>query len=258
MRACPPEAVGKLELKFLRAAGDAGAVDAVMPAKPSKSEDKLFAEMKTRAPDVAKSTNYQYALAYGEILYGDAHAPMGWLAKVPKGDDNYVRAEYLLGRANLAIAAGQDGADRKASLNAAAQALSVAYTANPDDAATNYFLAESLDDNTGLPSDNAVNAAVNAVDAAPSVYAYAELAALLELRRNDRGRCSDAVDAVLRRPARAKARTARQGRLDGNQKRRDRRCCKNRPGSAAGRARRKLTQATKTPEARLPGFSYSQ
>ncbi len=186
LKTCPPNAVGTLELKYLRAAGNADAIADLAPPKESKSWDKLVADMRARAPAVAKSREYQFALAYGEILFGNPHAPLTWLATIAKDDADYPRAQYLVGRAWLAAAGGQTGADRSISLKTASQALAIAYTANPDDAATNYFLALSLDTGDEPPSDNAVNAAVGAVDAAPSVYDYAELAAIFELRRNDR------------------------------------------------------------------------
>jgi len=60
-----------------------------------------------------------------------------------------------------------------------------AYNLDPLNAPGLYYFAQAHKDQPDFPSDNAVNAAMEAHDLAPSVQAYAVLAAQLLVRTND-------------------------------------------------------------------------
>ena len=144
------------------------------------------AMLKTLKSDVGPmaGTDERTALAYGEILFGDPKAPIDDLTAISPGDSLYPRAQYLLGRAWLA--AGDRGR--------AAAYLEKALSLSPADPPTLYFLAHADEARPGVPAERALDEALTAARAVPSVYDYAAYAARLELQDGDRER----AQALLR------------------------------------------------------------
>lgn len=184
-QACIPKAMGEWELKELKEASDPAALNnrektAKAAAAPA------WERLKSQAADLAKDDHYRMTVARGEILYGDPKAPLDYLGSIASGNPLYSQAQYLIGRAWLAIADHAADADKTAVRAKAVPFLERAYTLDSDDGPTQFFLAKSYEGRPDFPNGNALNAAIGAAQSAPSVYDYAAYAAWLELLKGDR------------------------------------------------------------------------
>ncbi|MFT4076182.1 MAG: hypothetical protein QM647_11700 [Asticcacaulis sp.] len=186
LRTCLPPARGEWILKMLKLDANATELEAKGTAAKSDGARASWERLKAQAPELAKNEQYRMAVAYGEVLYGDPKAALVDLSSFGPNSALYAQAQYQQGRAWLALATRASGAERAEDLSRAVGLLEKAYTLSPDDGPTLYFLARAYEGRPDFPNDNAINAALGASDAMPSVYDYAAYAAWLELLKGDR------------------------------------------------------------------------
>ncbi len=183
---CPGPRQGAWLLKSLKLQSDPAGIAAIA-TKATSPEGKARLDWSARiAPDVAANIDYKLAVAYAEILFGDAVKPREFLTAIAAGDEHYGRAQYLLGRSELTVAETIKAADGAAGFDQAYQALGRADAANPNDAPTQFYLAKSLIRKDPSAGEKTAAYAVQAFKLAPSVFDYAEFAAYLFVRKGDR------------------------------------------------------------------------
>ena len=182
----------------------------------------LLNRARTEAPKYPDSELAQLTLARAEILYGDPAAALPWLDKTTRDTPKDAEAQYLRGRAYMAMAAKtpDDGvlAVRSQTNAKAEAAFETAAEIEPKSpvVAYGFYRARVLATHT-IDADSA-GAAVLAYQEAPQVdaYAYAAGLAYAHLGRSDDARAAMHVVADNPRPS-LWAPLARQwlGKLDG-------------------------------------------
>ena len=183
---CPGPKQGAWLLKTLKLQSDPAGLTA-HGGKDVTPEYKARADWAVRmAPEVAANIDYKLAVAYAEILFGDAAKPREFLASIGATDEHYARAQYLLGRSYLTAAEAAKAADGAADFTQAYQMLERADASNPNDAPTQFYLAKSLMREDPAASGKTSAYAAQAFKLAPSVFDYAEFAAYLFVRKGER------------------------------------------------------------------------
>ena len=154
---------------------------------------KLLAEIRAEAVNYPQSDLAQDTLDRAEILWGDPRRvlPALTLAAVDKPGD--FDSQYLLGRAELAVAQASSGDERAQALTAAKQAFLKAIDIDPNSAATVYFYYRAQILSYDQPNDAALSAAILAWQMAPEVDNYALAAGLAYAHE---GRTSDALHVL--------------------------------------------------------------
>ncbi|WP_457427920.1 DUF1570 domain-containing protein [Roseateles sp. P5_E7] len=146
-----------------------------------------------RAPD-----SMRWALAYGEIRYGDADRALDILAPWAQRSDTPFEANRLLGWAWQTAAASSSGAERTQALEQARIFLMAAYKQRRTDAPTLYQLARVL--YSKGPSASLSNAAETASMLDPQVLDYAYLAVTVHLEAGDRDKALPALQSLAGNP----------------------------------------------------------
>ena len=151
---------------------------------------KLLAEIRDEAPKYPESALAQNTLARAEILWGDPRRVLPALNQAAADKPADFEVQYLLGRAELAIAQTSSGDERAQAFTAAKQALVKAANIDPNaaDNAYAYFRAQIL--SYDQPNEAALSAAELAWQLAPEVDTYALAAGLAYAHE---GRTGDAV-----------------------------------------------------------------
>ncbi len=151
---------------------------------------KLLAEIRDEAPRYPESDLARDTLYRAEILWGDPRRALPWLVRAAADRPGDFDSQYLLGRAELALAQVASGDERAGAFTAARQAFVTAAGIDPN-APENihaYFRAQIL--SYDQPNDAALSAAVLAWQLAPEVDSYALAAGLAYAHM---GRMDDAV-----------------------------------------------------------------
>ncbi len=197
---CPGPKHGAWLLKILKRVTDPVALAALVTKDTSVGRKAKIDWTIKMAPEVAGNIDYKLALAYAEILFGDAVKQRDFLTSVDTQDEHYARAQYLLGRSYLTAAEAAKAADGAGDFAAAYDALSRADKAQPNDAPTQFYLAKSLAQKDPAATDKTAAYALTALKLAPSVFDYAEFAAYLLVRKNDRDGAVTILSAFANNP----------------------------------------------------------
>lgn len=178
----------------------------------------ILARVRANAPKFPDSALAQSTLARAEIEYGDPDAALAWLEKTTRETPADAEAQFLLGRAELAIAQKASGDAQTAAYGKALQALSKAAEADPKSPAVAYWFYRASVLGTHKIDDDAAGAALLAYQEAPQVDAYAYHAGLVFARLGRRDESLAAMHTVADNPRPSVwAPLARQwlGKLDG-------------------------------------------
>ncbi len=154
---------------------------------------KLLADIRAEAPRYPESDLAQNTLARAEILWGDPRHVLPALTQAAADKPGDFESQYLLGRAELALAQASMGDERAQAFAAAKQALLKAADIDPNSAATvyAYYRAEIL--SYDQPNEAALSAAILAWQLAPEVDSYALAAGLAYAHT---GHTADALRAL--------------------------------------------------------------
>ena len=138
----------------------------------------LLADIRAEAPKYAESDLAQTTLARAEILWGDPHRVLRGLIQAAAAKPGDFDSQYLLGRAELAVAQNATGADRAQAFATAKQAFLKAADIDNNSAPNiyAYYRAEIL--SYDQPNDAALSAAISAWQLEPEVDSYALAAGL--------------------------------------------------------------------------------
>ncbi len=159
----------------------------------SKYGQTLLGRARADAPKFPDSELAQLTLARAEILYGDPNAALPWLQKATQDTPKDAEAQYLLGRAELAVAQ-KASADAQASAYARANAaFEKAADADPKSPEVAYAFYRAQVLSTHRIDQDAAGAALLAYQEAPQVDAYAYHAGLVYAHL---GRRDDALAAM--------------------------------------------------------------
>ncbi len=153
----------------------------------------LLDKVRTEAPKFADSELAQRTLARAEAIWGDPNAALPYLTKATTESPEDFEGLYLLGRAQLSLAAKSTGEARMAALKAARTAFAKASTIDPRSATTAWYYYRTVMLETGKPDEDAQAAALIAWNEAPEVDTYALHAGLLYAYL---GRKDEAVQAL--------------------------------------------------------------
>ncbi len=153
-----------------------------------KGGQSLLDTIRTEAAGFPNDNYAQTVLARAEIVVGDEAKALPWLkasvAAHPKDAEKLAllgETWYLMTNHKQVLAGETAGSQ----LQHARDAMGAAYQFDPLNATNLFYFSLALDNTSEAPDENAVNAAVEAHDLAPSVFAYASHAAML-LIRSDR------------------------------------------------------------------------
>ena len=151
---------------------------------------KLLAEIRAEAANYPQSDLAQDTLDRAEILWGDPRQALPGLTVAATDKPSDFDSQYLLGRAELAVAQTAAGDERAQALTAAKQAFLKAIDIDPNSAATVYFYYRAQILSYDQPNDAALAAAILAWQMAPEVDSYALTAGLAYAHE---GRTTDAL-----------------------------------------------------------------
>ncbi len=203
-----PEAADKLLL----------AQAALKSCPGDKYGQALLGRVRADAPKFPDSDLAQLTLARAEILYGDPDAALPWLLKTTQETPNDGEAQFLLGRAHLAIGQKASGETRAGAYARANAALEKAADIEPKSPAVAYWFYRARVLSTGKIDQDAAGAALLAYQEAPQVDAYAYHAGLVYAHLGRRDEALAAMHTVADNPrASVWAPLARRwlGKLDG-------------------------------------------
>lgn len=150
----------------------------------------LLADIRQEAPKYPESDLAQGTLARAEILFGDPQKALPYLTKHAADAPGEFESQYLLGRADLALASTRQGEARAQALTAAAEAFVKASSLDPSSAATDYFYFRAQVANEDMPDNGALQVAIHAWQLSPEVDDYAIAAGLAYAHL---GRTTDAL-----------------------------------------------------------------
>ncbi len=168
---------------------------ALQACRRKDSGDGLVDDIRHEAGRFPDDPWAQRVLARAEIVRGVADAGGAIVSHQAETQPKDAEIQYLLGRYFMTKAKTDAGDAASADLKRARSAFGAAYRLNPLDAPNLYFLSLAYRDQPNYPDANAVNAAVQAANLAPSVQEYSLHAAQVLIRAD---RSDDA--AVLLTP----------------------------------------------------------
>ncbi len=169
-----------------------------LKACPSDAYGKqLLGKIRGDAPKYPDSELAQRTLSRAEAIWGDPNVAIAYLTKA-KVDD--AEGLYLLGRAQLSLAAKSTGAARTTALQAARQALGKASTVDPESATTAFYYYRAVVLETGKPDEDAQAAALIAWQKAPEIDVYALHAGLVYAWLGRKDQALQALKTVANNP----------------------------------------------------------
>ncbi len=183
-------------------AADAVLIDqaALKSCPGTKYGQTLLNDLRTKAPKFESSELAQSSLARAEIEFGDPQKALPWLEKAVQENSHDAEAQYLLGRAHLAIGAKLTGDGQAQAYTTAATAFEKAANEDPKSPVTAYWFYRSQVLATGKIDVDSAGAAVLAYQEAQDVDAYAYHAALAYGHLGRRDEALAALHAVADNP----------------------------------------------------------
>ncbi len=152
---------------------------------------QLLGKIRDEAPKFPDSELAQRTLSRAEAIWGDPNVAIASLTRDKMPED--FEGLYLLGRAQLSLAAKSGGAARTAALQAARAAFAKASTIDPNSATTAWYYYRAVVLETGKPDEDAQSAALIAWQQAPEIDSFALHAGLVYAYL---GRKDDALQAL--------------------------------------------------------------
>ncbi len=153
---------------------------ALKDCQAQKQKATLLDKIRSEGAHFPDDAWAQRVEARAEIVMGDPSKAQPILEAQHAASAQTAETEYLLGRTYFAEAMA--GTDAKGNMQKARAAFGAAYRLAPLDPANLYYLSLAQSDVPGFPNANAVNAAVQAAQLAPSVTSYALRAADMLIR----------------------------------------------------------------------------
>ena len=166
----------------------------------TKYGQALLNRVRANAPKFPDSELAQLTLARAEILYGDPNAALPWLEKTTHDTPADAEAQFLLGRAKLAIARGTTDSAQADAYRAAKAAFEKAADADPKSPQNAYWFYRAQVASTHSIDEDAAGAALLAYQEAPQVDAYAYHAALIYAHLGRRDEALAALHLVADNP----------------------------------------------------------
>ena len=160
----------------------------------------LLNRVRANAPRFPDSELAQLTLARAEILYGDANAALPWLEKTAHDTPADSEAQFLLGRAELALARKASGDAQTAAYAKAADAFEKAADADPKSPQNAYWFYRAQVSSAHKIDEDAAGAALLAYQEAPQVDAYAYHAGLIYAHLGRRDEALAALHLVADNP----------------------------------------------------------
>jgi tetratricopeptide (TPR) repeat protein len=166
----------------------------------TKYGQTILTRVRANAPKFPDSALAQLTLARAEIEYGDPHAALPWLEKTTRETPADGEAQFLLGRALLAIAQKAPGDAQASAYGKAIRALAKAAEDDPKSPAVAYWFYRASVLSSHKIDDDAAGAAVMAYQEAPQVDAYAYHAGLVFAHLGRRDEALAAMRTVADNP----------------------------------------------------------
>ncbi len=160
----------------------------------------LLDRVRANAPKFPDSALAQMTLARAEILYGDPNAALPWLDRTTRETPKDAEAQFLLGRAELAIGRTASGDAQAAAYGKAGAAFEKAAEAEPKSASVAYWFYRARVLSTHMIDEDTAGAAVLAYQEAPQVDAYAYHAGLVYAHLGRRDEALAAMHVVADNP----------------------------------------------------------
>ena len=160
----------------------------------------ILNRVRANAPKFPDSALAQLTLARAEIEFGDPNAALPWLERATRETPADGEAQYLLGRAELAIAKTASGDGQAAAYARANAAFGKAAEADPKSPAVAYGFYRSAVLSSHQIGEDAAGAAVLAHQEAPQVDAYTYHAGLVFAHLGRRDEALAALHTVADNP----------------------------------------------------------
>ncbi len=163
----------------------------------TKTYPDLLPKIRTEAQKYPGDDYAASVLARAEIIIGDEWKALDFLTPYLKAHPDDAEAQSMVGQAWYLMTVHKhilDGETADSQMKTARKALGTAYGLDPLDAPNLYYFALAQDFEKSEPSDNAINAAMEAHFLIPSVEDYSLTAADMLIRK---GRMNDAKDMLV-------------------------------------------------------------
>jgi len=166
----------------------------------AKYGQALLNRIRANAPRFPDSELAQLTLARAEILYGDPNVPLPWLEKTTHDTPADAEAQFLLGRAKLAMARRTTDSARADAYDAAKTAFEKAADADPKSPQNAYWFYRAQVLSAQKIDEDAAGAALLAYQEAPQIDAYAYHAGLIYAHLGRRDEALAALRLVADNP----------------------------------------------------------